>query len=93
MSFIFLASVAILSLPCLSTALIARGNSIQWVDCGRNIPEPLQGIPLPTVLPSTLKCGRLDVPMDYAYPMNSNNRITLGFSVYRPDNPKGLINL
>jgi CHASE1-domain containing sensor protein len=68
-------------------------NSIQWVDCASNVPQPLQGQSLPTTLPSTLHCGRLDVPMDYAKPIAADNKITLGFSMYRPDNPRDLINL
>jgi hypothetical protein len=89
----FFVALAILSQPFLSSALTTRSDPIRWVDCTRNIPEPLQGVQLPAVLPSTLKCGRLDVPMDYAYPISESNKITIGFSIYRPDHPKGLINL
>jgi hypothetical protein len=70
-----------------------RQNSIQWVDCASNIPESLKGADLPKTLPSTLHCGRLDVPMDYAKPFSADNKITLGFSMYRPDKPRDQINL
>jgi len=76
-----------------SVALYTRLNSIQWVDCASNVPQPLQGTDLPKTLPSTLHCGRLDVPMDYTKPIAADNKITLGFSMYRPDKPNGLINL
>lgn len=68
-------------------------NRIQWVDCASNVPLPLQAIALPATLPPSLHCGRLNVPMDYAKPMTVNNMITLGFSMYRPDNADGLVNL
>ena len=68
-------------------------TSIQWVNCASNVPQPLLSTTLPTTLPSTLHCGRLNVPMDYAKPIAANNMITLGFSMYRPDKPKGLVNL
>jgi hypothetical protein len=31
--------------------------------------------------------------MDYAKPISPNNTISLGFSMYRPDTPLGLVNL
>jgi hypothetical protein len=68
-------------------------NRIQWVDCASNVPLPLQAIALPATLPPSLHCGRLNVPMDYAKPITVNNMITLGFSMYRPDNAEGLVNL
>lgn len=67
-------------------------SAIKWVDCASNIPEPLQNTSLPSVLPSTLHCGTLDVPMDYTKPATANNTITLGFAMNRPKNPKGLLN-
>lgn len=79
----------------LAAALSRQANGIQWVDCALNVPSPLleDNITLPDTLPSTLACGRLDVPMDYSQPMDENNTITLGFSMYRPENPQGLLNL
>jgi hypothetical protein len=44
-------------------------------------------------LPLTLHCGQLDVPMDYSKPIGDSNTITLGFTMYRPNNSQGLINL
>ncbi|EIM92798.1 uncharacterized protein STEHIDRAFT_136539 [Stereum hirsutum FP-91666 SS1] len=78
----------------LAAALSRRANSVQWVDCALNVPSPLleDNITLPDTLPSTLACGRLDVAMDYSQPMDENNTIALGFSMYRPENPQGLLN-
>ncbi|KDQ19583.1 hypothetical protein BOTBODRAFT_443477 [Botryobasidium botryosum FD-172 SS1] len=78
--------------PCAALDVPRNINSIQWVDCASSVPQPFQGIPLPGALPPTLHCGRLDVPMDYSQPFSTNNKITLGFAMYRPSNPKGLIN-
>lgn len=91
----FLALVALgLIQPSFSLSIGKRGDAIQWVDCASNVPTTLNGtVQLPSPLPSTLKCGRLDVPMDYSKPMGDNNTITLGFSMYRPNNSQGLINL
>jgi hypothetical protein len=68
-------------------------NRIQWVNCASNVPLPLQAIALPATLPPSLHCGRLDVPMDYTKAITVNNMITLGFSMYRPNNAEGLVNL
>jgi hypothetical protein len=95
MSPFLLTGLAALSLTTISVAVPAQllSESIQWVDCAKNVPQPLQGIELPATLPSTLHCGRLDVPMDYTRPISSSNKITVGFSMYRSSNPQGLINL
>lgn len=79
----------------LATAVTRRTSSIQWVDCASNVPSTLTdaNVTLPASLPSTLACGRLDVPMDYSQPISDNNTITLGFSMYRPENPQALLNL
>jgi hypothetical protein len=69
------------------------GWTIQWIDCASHVPQPLKNTSLPATLPSTLHCGHLNVPMDYSEPMSDNNTITLGFSMYRPQNSQGLINL
>lgn len=81
----------IITVPSLATA--NKNPSIKWIDCATNVPEPLKDIEMPLSLPSTLQCGRLDVPMDYSKPIAPNNTITLGFSINRPQNPQGLINL
>ena len=59
--------LAIIVVANFSAALeITEGtNRIQWIDCASNVPVPLQNTGLPSTLPSTLHCGRLDVPMDY----------------------------
>jgi hypothetical protein len=89
----FVAGFAALAFTHISIAFTLRTNGIQWVDCESNVPQPLQDTELPKELPSTLRCGRLDVPMDYSKPFSIDNKITLGFSMYRPDNPQGLVNL
>jgi hypothetical protein len=70
-------------------------SKIQWVDCSEHVPHTdtalnLTGVDL-SALPSTLHCGQLEVPMDYAKPLSSTNNITLGLAMYRPENPKGVI--
>jgi hypothetical protein len=70
-----------------------KGPDIQWIDCLSSIPAPLSNTTLPSVLPSTLQCGRLDVPLDYSKEFGEGNKITLGFSIYRPNNSHGVINL
>ncbi|KAJ7157984.1 hypothetical protein C8R43DRAFT_882882 [Mycena crocata] len=67
-------------------------NDIRWVDCAAHVPSPLQDMNLTLPLPSTLHCGQLDVPMDYSKPISDVNTITLGFTMYRPNNSQGLIN-
>ncbi|KAF8134130.1 hypothetical protein K438DRAFT_1997841 [Mycena galopus ATCC 62051] len=45
-----------------------------------------------TPIPSSLRCGELDVPMDYSKPFDSvTNNITIGFAMNRPTNPEGVI--
>ncbi|KZP21579.1 alpha/beta-hydrolase [Athelia psychrophila] len=72
--------------------LTTSAQKIQWVNCTTHIPEPLQGITLPTTLPTNLHCGLLTVPMDYSKSISSSNNITLGFAMRRPENPQGLLN-
>lgn len=93
--YVYLFAVAALALASDSTLGNGREKSrlITWADCAKNLPSPLQGIQLPSTLPSTLKCGQLEVPMDYARPISPTNNITLGFAMYRPKHPMGLINL
>ncbi|KAJ7837987.1 hypothetical protein B0H14DRAFT_2790225 [Mycena olivaceomarginata] len=67
-----------------SYALPPIFNTIRWVDCANNVPAPLQGMNFTSPLPSTLHCGQLDVPMDYSKPIGDSNTITLGFTMYRP---------
>ncbi|KDQ19580.1 hypothetical protein BOTBODRAFT_28154 [Botryobasidium botryosum FD-172 SS1] len=89
----FFGALAVASRESCAALVPPRRASIRWVDCASNVPQPLQSAALPTSLPTTLHCGRLDVPMDYAQPLSAKNKITLGFAMYRPNNiPKGLIN-
>ncbi|KAH8823334.1 hypothetical protein DL96DRAFT_1617263 [Flagelloscypha sp. PMI_526] len=69
---------------------------IQWVNCSDNVPEALYSEyainPFFTeTLPGTLKCGRLDVPLDYAKEFDEKNNISIAFSLYTPPNPVGTI--
>ncbi|KIY65828.1 alpha/beta-hydrolase [Cylindrobasidium torrendii FP15055 ss-10] len=76
----------------LSFVTLAAAADITWVDCASNVPSPLADTTLPDTLPATLACGRLDVPLDYSKDLADDNVITLGFSMYRPENPQGLLN-
>ena len=75
---------------------IAFAPAIQWVDCHNkeNVPLALPQL-FPnadiTNLPSTLHCGRIVVPMNYAKAIAPDNNITLGLAMYRPKQPKGVI--
>ncbi|MCJ1379735.1 hypothetical protein MMC17_002838 [Xylographa soralifera] len=82
-------------LSILSWVLVAAAfPSIDWVDCGQNVPIffTLANVTVPTTnLPSNLSCGEIVVPMDYWRPISANNNITLSLAMYRPANPKGVI--
>ncbi len=78
---------------CFATSIAAR-PAIEWVDCHQYVPPPLfQNFPDAnvSVVPPTLHCGQLVVPMNYAQPMSETNNITLGLAMYRPQNPKGVL--
>jgi hypothetical protein len=92
-------------LAAIASAVTVDGKKvdthIQWIDCAQNVPLPLQqqfnvttwnDTNLPA-LPTTLKCGRLSVPLDHSYPISLNNTISLGFAMYRPKGAKTLLNL
>ena len=80
----------------LATAQLESNDDpeIDWVDCHNHVPhtllESFPGTHL-TVLPSTLHCGRIVVPMNYDKPISSTNNITLGLAMYRPADPTGVI--
>jgi hypothetical protein len=86
-------AAALGTLSRFSYALPQTLNDIRWVDCAKNVPAPLLGMNFTSPLPLTLHCGQLDVPMDYSKPIGDSNTITLGFTMYRPNNSQGLINL
>jgi hypothetical protein len=68
--------------------------SIQWVDCAQNVPSyfGIVNVTVPTTdLPSTLKCGKLVVPMDHQKPISESNNISLSIAMHRPVDPKGVI--
>ncbi|KAK7036061.1 Alpha/Beta hydrolase protein [Favolaschia claudopus] len=72
-----------------------QNNTLRWVDCATHVPQPIQfALNITTFsgpLPPTLFCGEVDVPMDYAKPIASDNQITVGFAMNRPKNPAGLL--
>ncbi|KAJ7513156.1 Alpha/Beta hydrolase protein [Mycena galericulata] len=76
-----------------------QNQTIRWVDCHENVPQPVESVLNVTAgtsfngnLPSTLFCGEMDVPMDYTKPFDSStNNITIGFAMNRPQNPKGVV--
>lgn len=73
---------------------LVSAQHIDWVDCHDHVPTYFSAT-YPTFnisqLPSTLHCGRLDVPMDHAKPMSPNNTVTLDLAMYRPANPQGVL--
>ncbi|KAH0846036.1 alpha/beta-hydrolase [Fonsecaea pedrosoi] len=82
------------ALFCFSITLAAAHPEILWTDCSEHVPPSdvfnATGVDLQH-LPSTLKCGRLVVPMDYSKPLSESNNITLGLAMHRPVQPKGVI--
>jgi hypothetical protein len=85
--------LTLLLLACpLSCATAAAASIIRWVDCAQHPPfSPLGASVNLTQLPKGLKCGRINVPMDYSKAMGPGNNITLGLAMVRPPNPKGVI--
>lgn len=82
----------LLSCSFFCSALPTDVSTIKWVDCAQHVPWTLNTTDIDLEnLPSTLKCGRLVVPMDYEKPIGAKNNITLGLAMYRPRNPKGVI--
>ncbi|KAF8143126.1 hypothetical protein K438DRAFT_1876739 [Mycena galopus ATCC 62051] len=73
----------------------ANQTAIRWLDCYDRIPTPMQqefNVTSSTPIPSSLRCGELDVPMDYSKPFDAvTNNITIGFAMNRPTNPEGVI--
>ncbi|OCL11744.1 hypothetical protein AOQ84DRAFT_373710 [Glonium stellatum] len=66
---------------------------IEWRDCRDQVPLTLDltGLNLDN-LPSTLYCGEITVPMNYAEPISAQNNITVGLAMYRPEKePKGIV--
>ncbi|KZP17745.1 alpha/beta-hydrolase [Athelia psychrophila] len=90
--YVYLRALAFSQLAFGLGALSSSSPAIQWVNCSEHIPLPLQGTTLPSPLPIALHCGLLAVPMDYSKPISSQNNITLGFAMHRPNNSQGLLN-
>jgi hypothetical protein len=97
---LFMKSFLLFALSCATLADAHLSHSkapkIKWVDCAQNVPEstvPAGSFNASIIdlksLPSTLHCGRLDVPMDYSKPMCEGNTITLGVAMYKPKKSKG----
>jgi len=85
--------IGVLAIPTESASVPFSG--IRWVDCAKNVPQSSQYfntslIDLTNLL-STLRCGQIDVPMDYSKPFCSTNMITLGLGMHRPSKPKGAL--
>ena len=76
----------------LCTASSTNAGAIKWVNGSEYPPWTLDtsGLDL-QILPPTLHCGQLVVPMDYTKPIGLHNNITLGLAMYRPKSPKGAI--
>lgn len=107
MALLSVATLGVLLLKGVSSAYGRSSNydpsaEVQWVDCSLNVPQPLQlalnittwdtdSNPDLPPLPSSLKCGRIDVPMDYTQAFDDNNKIIVGFAVYRPVQPSGVV--
>ncbi|KAJ7784932.1 hypothetical protein DFH07DRAFT_907611 [Mycena maculata] len=72
-----------------------ENHTIRWLDCYDRIPTTMQeefNVTTSTPIPSSLRCGKLDVPLDYSRPFDPNtNNITIGFAMNRPSNPQGVI--
>jgi hypothetical protein len=72
----------------------AHQPQIQWIDCRNQVPLSVNlssSIDLNN-LPSTLHCGEITVPMDYAKSISAENNITLGLAMYGPSKkPQGII--
>lgn len=87
----FITAAAVLSV----VAQAAYVPHIKWVNCSDHVPDVPGALDLSDVnlaaLPSTLWCGRIEVPMDYSKPISESNSITLGLAMHRPAKPKGAI--
>ncbi|KAJ6617292.1 hypothetical protein B0H10DRAFT_2034233 [Mycena sp. CBHHK59/15] len=84
--------------PAAASVLPRSSQTIRWVDCHENVPQPIEsalnvtGTSFNGTLPSTLFCGEMDVPMDYTKPFDAaTNNITIGFAMNRPVKSSGLI--
>ncbi|KAJ6473302.1 Alpha/Beta hydrolase protein [Mycena vulgaris] len=91
-------AAAAVVVPCQDTTAQRQNQTIRWVDCHENVPQPiasalnLTGTIFNGSLPSTLFCGEMDVPMDYTKPFDAaTNNITIGFAMNRPNSSSGLI--
>jgi hypothetical protein len=91
-----------LILTLLSSNLLANAHSIpsnfiKWVDCALNVPDVSGDTTFdPSTidlagLPSNLRCGQINVPMDYSKPMSTSNVITLGLATVRAAKSKGAL--
>ena len=79
----------------ISTAYMAPNNSIKWANCSSSVPNVPDALDITVIdlskLPTTLHCGRIDVPMNYEELPCPENQITLGFAMHRPLHPTGVI--
>ncbi|KAH8835045.1 hypothetical protein DL96DRAFT_1549699 [Flagelloscypha sp. PMI_526] len=98
-NFTFSFSFSVGQLAAAPTPVRRTDSQIQWVDCTKNVPAPIQASLNITEwdttslgpLPDTLTCGRMNVPLDYEQPLSDSNNITIAFSLYTPQNAVGTI--
>lgn len=91
--------LTVVSLALLSINLTAASSGkfkqtrrpfINWVNCKDFLPTSLAGAlsnATLDALPSTLHCGRIEVPVDYSEPLCVTNNIAR----YTPDNPRSTV--
>lgn len=65
------------------------GSNITWIDCKQAVPAALveANFAVPDALPETLKCGSLEVPLDWDKPLASDNKISVGFAIHAASQP------
>ncbi|WWC64840.1 uncharacterized protein I303_107454 [Kwoniella dejecticola CBS 10117] len=94
--------IALLSLLAVlgnASPIIPRSNEaevkppITWVNCSEAIPLPIQqaNITLPGTLPESLKCGIINVPLDYSKPMCETNNLNISFAFNSVNSKHGLL--
>lgn len=79
-------------LPLALAARIPRTYTpkVTFLDCAKTVPDSLAGLLSPEILanlPPSLKCGTVDVPMDWDKTFSTaQNKITIGFTSHSPEN-------
>lgn len=79
-------------LPLALAARLPRAYTpkVTYHNCSETVPPSLAPLLTPEVLanlPDTLKCGSVDVPMDWEKAYSpATNKVTIGFTSYTPVN-------